>query len=211
MRPLTRTRSARTSPARSRSISRATSRKSTASRLPSAGASRALTPSPRLKPVDLAAWRNWRPPSEGTVAGCRVRIGAWTSRTTRSAGSTELAERETAYGLFQRARTLLRSSPSRPGRRAARTRRAPGAGQGLDRRGAGPRLLQQRPARSRGAGTFAKLLDIDPSAPYGHFGLGQALKQLGRREEARTHLRMAVALAPDSALYRSALKRLPPA
>jgi Flp pilus assembly protein TadD len=38
--------------------------------------------------------------------------------------------------------------------------------------------------------------------------LGQALKQLGRRDEARMHLRLAVALAPDSSLYRNALARL---
>jgi len=52
------------------------------------------------------------------------------------------------------------------------------------------------------------LLDIDPSAAYGHFGLGQSLKMLGRRDEARTHLRLAVALAPSSSLYRNALTRL---
>jgi Flp pilus assembly protein TadD len=56
--------------------------------------------------------------------------------------------------------------------------------------------------------SFRRLLEIDPSAAYGHFGLGQALKQLDRRDEARMHLRLAVALAPDSRLYRSALDRL---
>lgn len=60
----------------------------------------------------------------------------------------------------------------------------------------------------RAVETFGELLDIDPSAAYGHYGLGQALKQVGRRDEARTHLRLAVALAPDSALYRAALARL---
>lgn len=58
---------------------------------------------------------------------------------------------------------------------------------------------------------FERLLAIDPSAPYGHFGLGQSLKKLGRREEAGTHLRLAVALAPESRLYRDALARLGPA
>jgi len=41
-----------------------------------------------------------------------------------------------------------------------------------------------------------------------NFGLGQALKQIGQRDRARTHLRLAVALAPDSRLYRDALARL---
>src|SRR3989304_634947 len=54
----------------------------------------------------------------------------------------------------------------------------------------------------------ALLLALAPSAAYGHFGRGQALKRLGRRNEARTHLRIAVALAPGSRIYRSALDRL---
>jgi tetratricopeptide (TPR) repeat protein len=63
----------------------------------------------------------------------------------------------------------------------------------------------------RAADTFRHLLEIDPSAAYGHFGLGQALKQLGQRDEARLHLRLAVALAPESKVYRGALNRLGPA
>ena len=63
-------------------------------------------------------------------------------------------------------------------------------------------------ASREAAEAFAQLIEIDPSAAYGHFGLGQALKRLGRRDEARRHLRIAVALAPGSRLYRSALERL---
>jgi tetratricopeptide (TPR) repeat protein len=59
--------------------------------------------------------------------------------------------------------------------------------------------------------TFERLLEVDPSSPYGHFALGQSLKRLGRRAEARTHLRIAVALDPHSQLYRGALERLGPA
>jgi Flp pilus assembly protein TadD len=55
------------------------------------------------------------------------------------------------------------------------------------------------------------VLELDPSAPYAHFALGQSLKKLGRRDEAGTHLRLAVALSPDSTLYRDALARLGPA
>jgi Flp pilus assembly protein TadD len=51
---------------------------------------------------------------------------------------------------------------------------------------------------------------VDPSSGYGHYALGQALKQLGRPGEARTHLRLAVALDPASALYAGALRRLGP-
>jgi hypothetical protein len=38
--------------------------------------------------------------------------------------------------------------------------------------------------------------------------MGQSLKKLGRRKEAGTHLRLAVALSPDTAMYREALARL---
>jgi len=65
--------------------------------------------------------------------------------------------------------------------------------------------------RERAAEVFAALLEVDPSADYAHYGLGQSLKKLGRTEEARTHLRLAVALDPTSTLYRGALDRLPPA
>jgi tetratricopeptide (TPR) repeat protein len=57
--------------------------------------------------------------------------------------------------------------------------------------------------------TFERLLDIDPSADYAHYALGQSLKRLGRRDAAGTHLRLAVALSPDTKLYRDALARLP--
>ena len=66
---------------------------------------------------------------------------------------------------------------------------------------------QPEPARA----TFEQVLELDPSAPYAHYALGQSLKRLGRRSEARTHLRMACALSPDSSLFRDALARLGPA
>ncbi len=58
--------------------------------------------------------------------------------------------------------------------------------------------------------TFECLLELDPSAHYAHFALGQSLKRLGRREEAGTHLRLALALSPRTTLYRDALARLGP-
>ena len=60
----------------------------------------------------------------------------------------------------------------------------------------------------RSRATFEALLDVDPSSHYGHFALGQSLKRLGRRREAATHLRLAVALSPKTTLYRDALDRL---
>jgi tetratricopeptide (TPR) repeat protein len=62
----------------------------------------------------------------------------------------------------------------------------------------------------RSRATFEALLELDPSAHYAHFALGQSLKQLGDRDAARTHLRLAVALSPTSKIYSGALARLGP-
>ena len=51
---------------------------------------------------------------------------------------------------------------------------------------------QHEPAR----GDFERCCELDPSSPYAHYALGQSLKRLGRRDEAGTHLRLAVALEP---------------
>ena len=56
---------------------------------------------------------------------------------------------------------------------------------------------------------FSELLDLDPSAHYAHYALGQSLKRLGRPSEARTHLKLAGALSPGTPLYRQALARMP--
>lgn len=118
-----------------------------------------------------------------------------------------LAERETAYGLLQRGQALLHRRHHAQAaillERAAKLE--PGKGSIVEALG---RAYYNSGQHMRAAETFEELLEIDPSAAYGHFGLGQSLKQLGRREEARTHLRLAVALSPDSKLYRDALARL---
>lgn len=62
----------------------------------------------------------------------------------------------------------------------------------------------------RAVETFEALLEIDPSNHYAHYALGRSLIRLGRRGEARTHLKLAVAMAPESRLYRGGLERLGP-
>jgi Flp pilus assembly protein TadD len=62
----------------------------------------------------------------------------------------------------------------------------------------------------RAVETFEALLEIDPSNHYAHYALGRSLIRLGRRSEARTHLKLAVAMAPESRLYRGGLERLGP-
>jgi tetratricopeptide (TPR) repeat protein len=119
----------------------------------------------------------------------------------------ELAERETAYGLFQRAGALMKRRHH--AQAAVLLERAdrlePRKGSIIEALG---RAYYNSGQHQAAADTFEQLLDIDPSAAYGHFGLGQSLKMLGRREEARVHLRLAVALAPNSPLYQNALARL---
>ncbi len=120
---------------------------------------------------------------------------------------TELAERETAYGLFQRGLALLKRRHH--AQAAVLLERAdrlePDKGSIVE---ALARAEYNSGQYGRAAESFERLLEIDPSTAYGHFGLAQALKQLDRRDEARTHLRLAVALEPESKLYRNALARL---
>ena len=121
----------------------------------------------------------------------------------------EAADHELAYDLLQRGHALL---ASRHHAQAAivlerADRLEPGKASILEALGrAYYNSGQHEPARA----TFERILDLDPSAPYAHFALGQSLKRLGRRDEAGTHLRIAVALSPDSSLYRDALERLGP-
>jgi tetratricopeptide (TPR) repeat protein len=119
----------------------------------------------------------------------------------------ELAERETAYGLLQRGKQLLSRRHHAQAavllERAARLE--PGKGSIVE---ALARAYYNSGQHDRAVSAFEELLRIDPSAHYGHFGLGQSLKQVGRRDEARTHLRLACAMAPESKLYRQALSRL---
>jgi Flp pilus assembly protein TadD len=119
-------------------------------------------------------------------------------------------EHESAYALLQRGLELLRK---RHFAQAAivleRADRAePGKGSILEALG---RAYFNSGQLDRSRAAFEALLEVDPSAHYAHFALGQSLKRLGRASEARTHLRLAVALSPASPLYRGALQRLGPA
>jgi len=120
----------------------------------------------------------------------------------------ELAERESAYGLLQRADEFMRKRHDAQAavllERASRLE--PGRGSIVEALG---RARYNSGQHALALEAFEELLFIDPSSHYGHYGLGQSLKQLGRADEARTHLRMAVALSPQTTLYRAALARLP--
>ena len=119
------------------------------------------------------------------------------------------AEREGAYELLQRGQALLKRRHHAQAaivlERAARLE--PGRGSILEPLGRAYHLSGQF---ERARETFAALLELDPSGHWAHFALGQVLRKLGRPGEARTHLRLAIALHPSSELYRGALARLGP-
>jgi tetratricopeptide (TPR) repeat protein len=116
-------------------------------------------------------------------------------------------DHESAYELLQRGRALI---GSRHYAQAAivlerALRLEPGKGSILEALGQAYYNSRQY---DRSRATFEALLEVDPSAHYAHYALGQSLKQLGHPREARTHLRLAVALSPTSELYAGALARL---
>jgi Flp pilus assembly protein TadD len=116
-------------------------------------------------------------------------------------------DRESAYALLQRGQGLLRSRHHAQAaivlERAARLE--PGKGSILEPLG---RAYQHSGQFERARSTFEALLEVDPSAHWAHFALAAALRKLGRSPEARTHLRLAIALSPASVLYRTALAKL---
>jgi Flp pilus assembly protein TadD len=122
--------------------------------------------------------------------------------------SDDPADPESAYELLQRGRALMRRRHNAQAAvvlgRAARLE--PGKGSILEALG---RACFNAGEHDRAREAFEELLEVDPSSHYGHYALGQSLKRLGRTREARTHLRLAVALSPETELYRAALARVP--
>ena len=116
-------------------------------------------------------------------------------------------EREGAYALLQRGQELIRSRHHAQAaivlERAARAE--PGKGSILEPLG---RAYHHSGQFDRARETFEELLEVDPSAHWAHFALAVTLRKLDRAPEARTHLRLAVALCPTSELYRRALSRI---
>jgi Flp pilus assembly protein TadD len=118
-------------------------------------------------------------------------------------------DREGAYALLKRGQDLLRRRHHAQAaivlERAAHAE--PGKGSILEALGrAYHNSGQYEPARA----TFEALVELDPSGPWAHYALAQSLRKLDRAAEARTHVRLAVALDPSSTLYRKALERLEP-
>ena len=113
---------------------------------------------------------------------------------------------ESPYELLQRGRALMRQRHNAQAvvvlERAARLE--PGRGSILEALG---RAAFNSGQIDRAHAAFEALLEVDPSSHYGHYALAQSLRKLGRAREAVTHMRLACALDPESALYRGALRR----
>ncbi|HEX7490654.1 MAG TPA: tetratricopeptide repeat protein [Candidatus Limnocylindrales bacterium] len=113
---------------------------------------------------------------------------------------------ESAYDLLQRGSALLEDHHNAQAavvlERAARLE--PNMSSILEALG---RAYFNSSQPARAAATFQSLLDVDPSAHYGHFALGLSFARLGRPLEARTHLRLATAMNPSNETYRRALER----
>ena len=116
---------------------------------------------------------------------------------------------EGAYELLQRGTALLAKRHAAQAAvvlvRAAAIE--PGKGSILEPLG---RALFMSGQLDRAVETFEALIEIDPSNHYAHYALGRSLIRLGRRAEGRTHLKLAIAMAPESRLYRGGLERLGP-
>lgn len=117
-------------------------------------------------------------------------------------------DHESAYDLLQRGEALLRDRHHAQAaivlERAARLE--PRKQSILEALG---RAYFNSGQHERARAAFSELLELDPSAHYAHYALGQSLKRLRRTAEARTHLKLAVALSPDTPLYQEALARMP--
>jgi tetratricopeptide (TPR) repeat protein len=116
-------------------------------------------------------------------------------------------DHESAYELLQRGLALTRRRHHAQAAivlaRAARAE--PRKGSILEPLGRAYHLTRQYDLARE---TFELLLEVDPLNHWAHFALAESLRHLDRPGAARTHLRLAIAMAPRSELYRRALGRL---
>lgn len=116
-------------------------------------------------------------------------------------------EREHPYELLQRGQALIKRRHHAQAaivlERAARAE--PGKGSILEPLG---RAYHHSGQFELARQTFEALLEVDPSSHWAHFALAESLRKLGLVREARTHLKLAVALSPGSELYERALRRI---
>ncbi len=135
----------------------------------------------------------------------QAREPEWPGDAAAPAGADDA--RESAYELLQRGQALLEARHHAQAaivlERAAALE--PAKGSILEPLG---RAYYNSGQHARSREVFEALLEVDPSNAYGHYALGQSLKQLGLVDEARTHLRLATALDPSNTTFAAALARV---
>ena len=52
------------------------------------------------------------------------------------------------------------------------------------------------------------MVDLSPADDYAHYGLARALEKLGRKDEARGHMKLASSLRPGSEDYAERARAL---
>jgi len=127
--------------------------------------------------------------------------------TDANAGGPAPGERDSVYDLFRRGSELLEQR--HPAAAALLLERA-------DRLEPGKASIIEALARAYydvgryapAAERFRSIVEANPLAHYGHFGLGLSAYRLGETDAARRHLRMAVFLKPQNEDYQRALRRL---
>ena len=124
-----------------------------------------------------------------------------------AASSEPAFEQESdAYTLFQRGLTFLRQQ--HPAQAAMLLSRALSLEPGKNSiREALGRAEYAVGSFGAAADHFAVIVSAAPDNDYAHYALGRSLVKLRREAEAQTHLRLACALRPASAVYREALAR----
>jgi Flp pilus assembly protein TadD len=66
------------------------------------------------------------------------------------------------------------------------------------------RMQRYREAESE----FRAMLELSPADDYAHYGLARSLEKLGRRNEARGHMKLARSLRPGSEHYAERVRAL---
>ena len=70
------------------------------------------------------------------------------------------------------------------------------------------RALYLSGQKRRAGEEFARVVELDPCNDYAHFGLALCQAAQGNTKRALGHLKIAVAMRPDSEDYQHALQRL---
>ena len=70
------------------------------------------------------------------------------------------------------------------------------------------RALYSSGRKKRAGEEFARVIELDPANDYAHFGLGLCQAAEGNIKRALGHLKIALAMRPDSEDYRHALQRV---